>query len=900
MLVSLGWVITVFAVCEGRHWDADQMLPNVRTNLDDCRSRFHQLKASGQVAPAAGLRALIKEFAHMGAIGWTQPDGRVFWNCGGTLIWADYVLTAAHCVVDHNNIRPDTVRFGDLNLDTDEDDRHFQQLKIDEIYRHPLHRFGSKYHDIALVKLEKPVRIHETVCPACLWLDTELRFRELIATGWGSTGHLQARTPDLLKVSLKPMETSDCKKIYTSEFVRGLASGLHENHLCAVDDKMDTCEGDSGGPLQVKLLHQTFLTPFIVAVTSFGLPCGKSSPGVYTKIAPYHDWILTTMRQSEEHIEDDIFNATLCALRFQNFREEIYLSHLNKTHVIMSTYMDDHIYTIDLPSYLVKLMWNVNEAPQHCYGVLIDENTVLTVADCVHHRGIPASSVSHTTEGVINISKINVHPKYNPNLGYYNIAILRLEKLYSFIHIRPACTNYRNSSHHDIDTVYGEGRKDMYLCREFPECIDSSLESLAVYTKIKNNTSCVIPREYHPRFPDGITNELFCAGSDRFLVPGACNLKIGSSLTHMDKTGEIVTETMHGEIITILFDLYPPLEALVQLGRDCGYGEHLIATKVRSHLDWMERVLLQKSGTANTLQFLDTSRREGDSCTDENSHPGRCTPISKCQRKWKKYELTKEATFCSAISVICCPLSEIDKDACSNKHSILSKCPKMVHDLRPENNTAPMVRILDTSNRYICMGAIISDRTILTSASCVDNIRSPSVQLLQSSEARFRVQAIIPHRFYNSTSYSNDVALLRLSQSLTWNPRLHPICLWMNKTHSPLIVEMLLPFNTSEPSIKFIEVLTMYNSDCQRTHDHRVLDSHVCVKYPYRKHTCVSSQNMLRWEDNEGVPYIIGLAVDNRECTNWYYMVYSRVAALVDWIVDNISDKEIKRSFNTE
>ncbi|XP_062552026.1 transmembrane protease serine 9-like isoform X2 [Armigeres subalbatus] len=836
----------------------------------------------------------------MGAIGWTQPDGKVLWHCGGTLIWADYVLTAAHCAVDHNNIRPDIVRFGDLNLETDDDDEYSQQLKIVEIYRHPSHRFGLKYHDIALMKLESPVRIHDTVCPACLWIDTELRFRELVATGWGSTGYFEDRTPILLKVSLKPMKTAECKAFYTSELVRGLETGLHENHLCAVDQKMDTCEGDSGGPLQVKLLHRTYLTPFIVAITSFGLPCGVSNPGVYTKVAPYHDWILKTMRESGAHIENDIFNATLCALRFQDFREDIYTTPLNKSHVYVPRYMNDHIYLSNLPSYLVKLMWNVNDAPQHCYGVLIDENTVLTVADCVHHRGISTSSVSHTAEGIIKIAKINIHPKYNPNFGYYNIAILRLEKLYSFINIRPACTDYRNFSDHAIDTVFGEGRKDIYYCGNFPECIDPSFVPLIVYTQIKDNASCVIPIQYNPRLPYGITSELFCAGTDRFLVPGACDLKIGSSLSHLDKITKRTFATVDGDVITFLSDLYPPLDALVQLGRDCGYGEHLVATKVRSHLDWMERVLLQKSGTANTLQFLDTSRREGDSCIDENNHPGRCTPISRCQRKWKKFELTKETTFCSSTSVICCPLDEIDKDAWSNKHSVLSKCPKLVYALLSENNYAPMVRVLDSSNGYICMGAIISDRTILTSASCVGSIRSLTVQLLQNSEAMFRVQAVIPHRFYNSTSYSNDIALLRLSQSLTWNPRLHPICLWMNKTHSPLIVEMLLPFNTSDPSIKFIEVLTMYNSDCQRTHDHRVLDSHVCVKYPYRKHTCVSSQNMLRWENKKGVPYIVGLATDSRECKSWYYMVYSRIAALADWIVDNISDEEIKRSFRTE
>ena len=53
---------------------------------------------------------------------------------------------------------------------------------------------------------------------------------------------VEDRTPSLLKVSLKPMESSKCEMFYTSELIRGLSSGLHENHLCAVDEEMDTCE----------------------------------------------------------------------------------------------------------------------------------------------------------------------------------------------------------------------------------------------------------------------------------------------------------------------------------------------------------------------------------------------------------------------------------------------------------------------------------------------------------------------------------------------------------------------------------------------------------------------------------------------------------------------------------
>lgn len=50
-------------------------------------------------------------------------------------------------------------------------------------------------------------------------------------------------------------------------------------------------QGDSGGPLQLYHPHQSCMYE-IIGVTSFGKGCGNiNTPGVYTRVYHYLDWI---------------------------------------------------------------------------------------------------------------------------------------------------------------------------------------------------------------------------------------------------------------------------------------------------------------------------------------------------------------------------------------------------------------------------------------------------------------------------------------------------------------------------------------------------------------------------------------------------------------------------------
>lgn len=60
--------------------------------------------------------------------------------------------------------------------------------------------------------------------------------------------------------------------------------------MCTKPGEKNTCEGDSGGPLQIVGDHKKIAT--IVGITSTGLLCDYiKAPAVYTKVAYFLDWI---------------------------------------------------------------------------------------------------------------------------------------------------------------------------------------------------------------------------------------------------------------------------------------------------------------------------------------------------------------------------------------------------------------------------------------------------------------------------------------------------------------------------------------------------------------------------------------------------------------------------------
>uniref|UniRef100_A0A8C8R707 Enteropeptidase n=1 Tax=Pelusios castaneus TaxID=367368 RepID=A0A8C8R707_9SAUR len=245
--------------------------------------------------PACGKRLITQQIngkivggsdAKEGAWPWVVS---LFFNgmptCGASLISDEWVVSAAHCVYGRNLIPSHWKAV--LGLYNSWNLTYPQTViqEIDQIVINPHYNKRTKDSDIAMMHLQFKVNYSDYIQPICL-PEANQQFLPGInysIAGWGSTTNHGSPSTILQEAEVPHITNEKCQQ-QLPEY------NITENMICAGYEEggIDSCKGDSGGPL----MYQDNNRWLLAGVISFGYQCGlPQRPGVNVRVTQYLDWI---------------------------------------------------------------------------------------------------------------------------------------------------------------------------------------------------------------------------------------------------------------------------------------------------------------------------------------------------------------------------------------------------------------------------------------------------------------------------------------------------------------------------------------------------------------------------------------------------------------------------------